>query len=497
MQALLLTWPTKRDDVLANFAAKENFMLLVNIDESNLNTWKKSYPTPVTAVRNIFFYNGEKEYGNFKGVLFAGGIEITYCRWQNLAQAVQSVSSVYADNKAIIGCQYDCPNAQITPSSIFYAFDLQGLGDNLTFRNNHIIKSTTSYKYKGLIVSKTNGAEICNNIINAPVLIKDSKAVSFISNHLEGDFTNLTIQRSIVGIYNNFFEKGTVTSVVIKEDANNYDLSIVTLVNNSFIYYENEHNGLPSEFDIQIDGKVSLEISNSYRYWVRRDMISKTYPMGLSICDENGQAIDAFNNYSYFLSSKGVLKTASSGASVCILSGWALNTGNISWSIMTNNQVRWFIELGNYSYSAILIWDKNRKITQSQVSIGTATPTNNKGVLLWMNGANTIGHQGLVRLIRSGSDGMKYVDLPFVGNHFIYDNGNSVCGFPWKLADGSIEISGITPIGTIEFVGNNVVCRSKNQPISSSAWKNGDVVYNLGTGTNTIWIRNDNNWLAK
>ena len=54
-----------------------------------------------------------------------------------------------------------------------------------------------------------------------------------------------------------------------------------------------------------------------------------------------------------------------------------------------------------------------------------------------------------------------------------------------------------TPIGTIEFVGNNVVCRSKNQPISSSAWKNGDVVYNLGTGTNTIWIRNDNNWLAK
>lgn len=78
-----------------------------------------------------------------------------------------------------------------------------------------------------------------------------------------------------------------------------------------------------------------------------------------------------------------------------------------------------------------------------------------------------------------------------------YDNGNSVCGFPWKLADGSIEISGITPIGTIEFVGNNVVCRSKNQPISSSAWKNGDVVYNLGTGTNTIWIRNDNNWLAK
>ena len=30
-----------------------------------------------------------------------------------------------------------------------------------------------------------------------------------------------------------------------------------------------------------------------------------------------------------------------------------------------------------------------------------------------------------------------------------------------------------------------------------SAWKNGDVVYNLGTGTNTIWIRNDNNWLAK
>ena len=115
-----------------------------------------------------------------------------------------------------------------------------------------------------------------------------------------------------------------------------------------------------------------------------------------------------------------------------------------------------------------------------------------------MNGANAIGHQAMVRLIRTGNNTTKYVDLPFTGTHFIYDNGLSVCGFPWKNADNSItEITGIMPIGAIEFVGNNVVCRSKTKPASTSGWKNGDIVYNLGSGTNAMWILSDNVWIDK
>ena len=497
-------WPYDNENCLPHFSSTKDFIITVNVKNASSNpTWVKPYPAPLTAIRNLYFYNNDVENAILKGILFAGGMEITHCRWWNFAQAVKSVSSVYADNKIITDCQFDNNiNGAFDDS---YAFDLSGLGDNLTFKRNHITKAGGYYKFKGLKVDKTNGAEICDNIINASSLIKDSKAVSFVSNHLEGDATQLTIQRSVVHVSNNFFEKGTEPSLKITEGASNYDLSVVSLVDNSFAYYENEDQ--PSEYDLQIDGKVSLEIANSYRYWITRSMVSKVYPIGLFMCDENGNGIDAFNKYSYFLSTKGSLKTASTGSNVCIPCNFALNTGNVSWTAQTNSQVTWEEENGKYTYSAILIWDKDRKIIHPKVTIPNGKePGQNSidltkgssGVLLWMNGANAIGHQAMVRLIRTGNNTTKYVDLPFTGTHFIYDNGLSVCGFPWKNADNSItEITGIMPIDAIEFVGNNVVCRSKTKPASTSGWKNGDIVYNLGSVTNAMWMLSDNVWIDK
>ena len=499
-------WPYDNENCLPHFSSTKDFIITVNVKNASSNpTWVKPYPAPLTAIRNLHFYNNDVENAILKGILFAGGMEITHCRWWNFAQAVKSVSSVYADNKIITDCQFDNNiNGAFDDS---YAFDLSGLGDNLTFKRNHITKAGGSYKFKGLKVDKTNGAEICDNIINASSLIKDSKAVSFVSNHLEGDATQLTIQRSVVHVSNNFFEKGTEPSLVFDENADNYDLSVVSLVDNSFLYYEHEKKDNQNKdyiepismYDLQIDGRISLEISNSYRYWVKRNMISKVYPIGLTLCDKSGNSIDSFNKYSYFLSTKGSLKTASTGSNVCIPCNFALNTGNVSWTIMTNSQVKWKIESDIYTYSAILIWDKDRKIVHPKVNMTSVNPTKNgNGVLMWMNGANTIGHQAMVRLIRTGNNTTKYVDLPFTGTHFIYDNGLSVCGFPWKNADNSItEITGIMPIGAIEFVGNNVVCRSKTKPASTSGWKNGDIVYNLGSGTNAMWILSDNVWIDK
>lgn len=493
-------------DPLINFEETNNFVVAVNINFENKQnlTWEKSYPAPLTAIRNIYFFNGIKHYASLRGVLFAGGIEITHCRWWNFAQAVQSDFSVYADNKIITDCQFD--NNTNGVFGDLYAFDLSGLGDNLTFKRNHITRAAGNYKYNGLRVDKTNGAEICNNIINAPILIKNSKAISFASNHLEGDATQLTIQQSIVQVSNNFFEKGIVPSLVIKEGASNYDISTISLVDNAFLYYENESSDV-NAYDLKIDGKVSLDISNSYRYWIKRDMVSKMYPIGLKMCDESDNAIDTFNKYSYFLSTKGLLKTASAGANVCISCNNALNTGNVTWTAQTNDQVIWKEENGTYTYSAILIWDKDRKIIHPKVNIpnGKENKTNDisltrggSGVLLWMDGANDIGHQAMVRLIRTGNGAAKYVDLPFVGTHFIYDNGISICGFPWQDADSSItDITGIMPIGAIEFVGNNVICRSKTKPSSIFGWQNGDIVYNLGPETNAIWILSDNTWISK
>ncbi len=512
-------------DSMSNFSATNNFAIIVNIAiTSSSASWIKSYPTPITAIRNLYFFNESVENASIRGVFFAGAIEICYCRWVNFAQAVASLSSVYADCKNIQDCQYDNnllfqgTNSAYMPTTLYYAFDLQGLGDNLTFRRNHIIAQSSNsdmYAYKGLIVSRSNGGEICNNIINAPTLLKDSKAILFSNNHMEGDNTQLTIQRSIVSVCDNYFEKGSKPCICFQEGASNYDLSIVSLRNNAFLFYENETT--PNEYDIQTDGKNSLTISNTFRYWVRRNMITKTYPYGITMCDENGNSIEAYNAYSYLLSTNCVIKVSSIGNKLYILKQNVVDTANtITFNAVVNSNVKWELMkngicyIGEFSYYMYVVWDKKRHINSNRYPLvnykkvtiaASGSEAKPSGVLITINWAEVVGYQFMIRFVRKSPDGeFAYVDVPIVGSRYVYDNGNNICGFPWIniSTESSAEISGIAPYGSLLFCGNNIVCKSIESPIGLPNWTDGDIVYNFGPNVNgAIYVRQNNSWFSK
>lgn len=480
---------------LKNGSFNGNFLIMVNTTgpDPEHGTWDIAYPTAYTSIKHIYFYNeGNGRPSGLRGILFAGGATvIDYCRWYGFSQAVASCHNLYSDNKVVTNCQFDDQD-----SDKYYAFDLDSLGDNLVFRGNGF------GSLYGLSLNFCNGGEICDNIINSNVKIKNSKGITFASNHceyfIEKEGRQLYIIRSEVVVSSNFFEKKAVPSIKIEDaDSTDDDLSVVTLQNNVFAYYANE---LSHPYDIQTDGKVSLNISNCYRYWVRRDWINKMYVYGIRICDIEGNSYDSFNNYSYLLSTLGFIKPTFTP----ILNN-VVNTQVTYTDIqgIINNNILWEKETlsnGSYLYSAQLVWDLERRILSNITSnVPALSPIKGEnGVLLIINGGSIIGYQGLLRLIRNVVVSntiikTEYVDIPLCGSRSLYDNGLSICGFEWQ--DGT-SITGLTPLGSIQFMADNVICRSKTCP-SSGSWKDGDIVYNMGSSSCVMWIRINNSWVER
>lgn len=485
-----------------------SFMILVNTLGSDpaSATWVESYPDTHTAIKDIYFSNSINTVKNLKGVLSAGAIEFDSCRWYNFAQAVATAQRCYSDGKIITNCI--CSN-DATIHDELDAFDLRGLGDNLCFKGNHL----TGLK-KGLYLRECNGGEICRNILNANVTIDSCKGITLSSNHFEGDSTQLSINQSAVEIANNFFEKGSVPNLRIT-GSSYYDISVITLINNIFLYYDNE-NEVGNPFDIQTDEQVSMKIINSYRAWIDRSNAAKMYFYGLALCRTDGTTpILEFNNHSYFLSSDSLIKPITPNSSAFktgIIRNQSVLTGSITMYGMVSGGTHWAEELfgSSYYYWFQVVWDQTRGIVtnktaiNNQVSGYSFTPVRNSagyisGVLLTISDGSYLGHQVTIRLIRStnstGTANVRYVDIPICGARYLYDNGNSICDFRWTSV-GSVLTKSIDPIGAIEFSGQNIICRSTSMPTNGN-WTNGDIVYNMGTGTNALWIRSNNIWLSK
>lgn len=480
----------------ANFIG--DFMILVNTLGPNPETavWVQSYPDILTSVRNIFFKNDTDIA--VRGVLFAGCFEIDHCRWSDFPQAVASAEQCYSDNKVITNCVYSCRKEF---SNSYYAFDLSGLGDNLCFTGNLVDLYSTN---DALHISFCTSGEVCRNIINSNVKIENSKGITFSSNHCEGLQTQVYISKSSIDISNCYFEKGTLPTLRIEVNSPYNDISVINLDNCAFVYYEayfdsksgTVEDGNGCLFDIQTDGEVSLNISNSFRYWLKRGLAGKMYIYGLSTCDSNNNPIHKFNEYSYMLSTTGIMTPTMH----IPLNSIATINRDISFFGMLNGQVYWKRDINTaYTYQAQVIWDLDRTIINEKTSIGTYKPNElREGVLIGVFGGNQVGNHYYVRFYRSyvqnGIQIAEYVDIPTCGSQYYYDNGDSICGYKWQ--NGNSELNSYLILGSIQFIGENVICRSETCP-SSGNWKDGDIVYNMGSSSCVMWIRINNSWVER
>lgn len=470
------------------------------------------------------------------GILSGASLNMDGVTFQHFGQALRFTDN-YIDNKCVVNCTmseyWDAYMLNQDEAHKPYAFNMGFLGDALMFAHNGV----SGFVNKGLLVNNCGGAMICDNIITAESKIRQSKAVDFSSNHLERG-TILKIEDSEVTMRSNYFWLGQEPVVQIS----GADGSVVSMDGDAFRFYDSAFYMSQSDFektkddngaayrinaDIALDRQSKLNLSNVYRYW-GGEGFSSMLTCGVHVCEwmddgSFGEVLDVFKRFSYALSRNCQISTGFKANMHFEESGLMdvpdprphgmLNAG-VAWVLMYDtgktdvkgNKI-YEKDVGTYTYECQLLLDSKRGIgwtyddkqtmrnlpiwngdgfvdevtVRDEFSVSyiddkqEKTRSVVKGVLIALPCV-----YGVVRIKRMKSSGAdcRYVDVPVCGAKFLYDNGVSVCGFPWQDYTHNDEITLNKGVDSVEISASRAKLYA-NQSVFKNL-KSEDVVYKLG-----------------
>ncbi len=470
------------------------------------------------------------------GILSGASLTLDSVTFKHFGQALRFTDN-YIDNKSVTNCTvseyWDAYMLNQDEAHKPYAFNMGFLGDALMFAHNGV----SGFVNKGLLVNNCGGAMICDNIITAESKIRQSKAVDFSSNHLERG-TILKIEDSEVTMRSNYFWLGQEPVVQIS----GADGSVVSMDGDAFRFYDSAFYMSQSDFektkddngaayrinaDIALDRQSKLNLSNVYRYW-GGEGFSSMLTCGVHVCEwmddgSFGEVLDVFKRFSYALSRNCQISTGFKANMHFEESGLMdvpdprphgmLNAG-VAWVLMydtgeTDNEgnKKYEKDVGTYTYECQLLLDSKRGIgwtyddkqtmrnlpiwngdgfvdevtVRDEFSVSyiddkqEKTRSVVKGVLIALPCV-----YGVVRIKRMKSTGAdcRYVDVPVCGAKFLYDNGVSVCGFPWQDYTHNDEITLNKGVDSVEISASRAKLYA-NQSVFKNL-KSEDVVYKLG-----------------
>lgn len=470
------------------------------------------------------------------GILSGASLNMDGVTFQHFGQALRFTDN-YIDNKCVVNCTmseyWDAYMLKQDEAHKPYAFNMGFLGDALMFAHNGV----SGFVNKGLLVNNCGGAMICDNIITAESKIRQSKAVDFSSNHLERG-TILKIEDSEVTMRSNYFWLGQEPVVQIS----GADGSVVSMDGDAFRFYDSAFYMSQSDFektkddngaayrinaDIALDRQSKLNLSNVYRYW-GGEGFSSMLTCGVHVCEwmddgSFGEVLDVFKRFSYALSRNCQISTGFKANMHFEESGLMdvpdprphgmLNAG-VAWVLMydtgeTDNEgnKKYEKDVGTYTYECQLLLDSKRGIgwtyddkqtmrnlpiwngdgfvdevtVRDEFSVSyiddkqEKTRSVVKGVLIALPCV-----YGVVRIkrMKSTGDDCRYVDVPVCGAKFLYDNGVSVCGFPWQDYMHNDEITLNKGVDSVEISASRAKLYA-NQSVFKNL-KSEDVVYKLG-----------------
>ena len=499
------------------------------------------YTTRETSIKNLRLRNSSlpllKDIGREQaylmyGILSGASLNMDGVTFQHFGQALRFTDN-YIDNKCVVNCTmseyWDAYMLNQDEAHKPYAFNMGFLGDALMFAHNGV----SGFVNKGLLVNNCGGAMICDNIITAESKIRQSKAVDFSSNHLERG-TILKIEDSEVTMRSNYFWLGQEPVVQIS----GADGSVVSMDGDAFRFYDSAFYMSQSDFektkddngaayrinaDIALDRQSKLNLSNVYRYW-GGEGFSSMLTCGVHVCEwmddgSFGEVLDVFKRFSYALSRNCQISTGFKANMHFEESGLMdvpdprphgmLNAG-VAWVLMydtgeTDNEgnKKYEKDVGTYTYECQLLLDskrgigwtyddkqtmRNLPIWDGEGFVGSVEfdyrkdadgkPEKDKpiaGFLLVL--PNVYGVVRIKRMKSSGAD-CRYVDVPVCGAKFLYDNGVSVCGFPWQDYTHNAEITLNKGVDSVEISASRVKLYA-NQSVFKNL-KSEDVVYKLG-----------------
>lgn len=499
------------------------------------------YTTRETSIKNLRLRNSSlpllKDIGREQaylmyGILSGASLNMDGVTFQHFGQALRFTDN-YIDNKCVVNCTmseyWDAYMLNQDEAHKPYAFNMGFLGDALMFAHNGV----SGFVNKGLLVNNCGGAMICDNIITAESKIRQSKAVDFSSNHLERG-TILKIEDSEVTMRSNYFWLGQEPVVQIS----GADGSVVSMDGDTFRFYDSAFYMSQSDFektkddngaayrinaDIALDRQSKLNLSNVYRYW-GGEGFSSMLTCGVHVCEwmddgSFGEVLDVFKRFSYALSRNCQISTGFK-ANMHFEEVGLMNVPDPRPYGMLNAGVAWVLmydtgktdvkgnkiyekDVGTYTYECQLLLDskrgigwtyddklmmRNLPIWDGEGFVGSVEfdyrkdadgkPEKDKpiaGFLLVL--PNVYGVVRIKRMKSTGAD-CRYVDVPVCGAKFLYDNGVSVCGFPWQDYTHNDEITLNKGVDSVEISASRAKLYA-NQSVFKNL-KSEDVVYKLG-----------------
>lgn len=496
------------------------------------------YTTRETSIKNLRLRNSSlpllKDIGREQaylmyGILSGASLNMDGVTFQHFGQALRFTDN-YIDNKCVVNCTmseyWDAYMLNQDEAHKPYAFNMGFLGDALMFVHNGV----SGYANKGLLVNNCGGAMICDNIITAESKIRQSKAVDFSSNHLERG-TILKIEDSEVTMRSNYFWLGQEPVVQIS----GADGSVVSMDGDAFRFYDSAFYMSQSDFekteaengaiykikaDIAFDKQSKLSLSNVYRYWTGEGF-SSMLTCGVHVCvrlDDGsfGEVLDVFKRFSYALSKNCQISTGFK-ANMHFEEGGLMDVPDPRPYGMLNAGVAWVGDTDVYNYECQLIIDRVRSIgwtadgygmqklqiwngesfvdnvmVNDEIKVDYTDEDDNqiktrdvvKGVLLVIPPI-----YGIIRITRRGAGGsLEYVDVPVCGAKFLYDNGVSVCGFPWQDYTRADEITLNKGVDSVEISASRAKLFVKQTMLENL--NTDDIVYVVGQ--KNILIVNNN-----
>ena len=496
------------------------------------------YTTRETSIKNLRLRNSSlpllKDIGREQaylmyGILSGASLNMDGVTFQHFGQALRFTDN-YIDNKCVVNCTmseyWDAYMLNQDEAHKPYAFNMGFLGDALMFVHNGV----SGYANKGLLVNNCGGAMICDNITTAESKIRQSKAVDFSSNHLERG-TILKIEDSEVTMRSNYFWLGQEPVVQIS----GADGSVVSMDGDAFRFYDSAFYMSQSDFekteaengaiykikaDIALDRQSKLNLSNVYRYW-GGEGFSSMLTCGVHVCEwmddgSFGEVLDVFKRFSYALSRNCQISTGFK-ANMHFEEGGLMDVPDPRPYGMLNAGVAWVGDTDVYNYECQLIIDRVRSIgwtadgygmqklqiwngesfvdnvmVNDEIKVDYTDEDDNqiktrdvvKGVLLVIPPI-----YGIIRITRRGAGGsLEYVDVPVCGAKFLYDNGVSVCGFPWQDYTRADEITLNKGVDSVEISASRAKLFVKQTMLENL--NTDDIVYVVGQ--KNILIVNNN-----
>lgn len=512
------------------------WVVIVENPEDDAEKWKKiivprseiEYTTRETSIKNLRLRNSSlpllKDIGREQaylmyGILSGASLNMDGVTFQHFGQALRFTDN-YIDNKCVVNCTmseyWDAYMLNQDEAHKPYAFNMGFLGDALMFAHNGV----SGFVNKGLLVNNCGGAMICDNIITAESKIRQSKAVDFSSNHLERG-TILKIEDSEVTMRSNYFWLGQEPVVQIS----GADGSVVSMDGDAFRFYDSAFYMSQSDFektkddngaayrinaDIALDRQSKLNLSNVYRYW-GGEGFSSMLTCGVHVCEwmddgSFGEVLDVFKRFSYALSRNCQISTGFK-ANMHFEEGGLMDVPDPRPYGMLNAGVAWVGDTDVYNYECQLIIDRVRSIgwtadgygmqklqiwngesfvdnvmVNDEIKVDYTDEDDNqiktrdvvKGVLLVIPPI-----YGIIRITRRGAGGsLEYVDVPVCGAKFLYDNGVSVCGFPWQDYTQNDEITLNKGVDSVEISASRAKLFVKQMMLENL--NTDDIVYVVG-----------------